>query len=337
MVHKPFPVPHPQERDNRQRYVDDINKFMVITQHCRYDIEQYEEGRAIRREYTNDVPDESVICINKESVELSNIDNFSFPESMLDQLISKPISDIMNGDCAIRSRRQVECSLSQYKQFTVHIFMYDDEHVLLLKRTHDSGIYRAGTLTMVQGHVGTDDYMLFEEKAGKTLYDVAVYSAMREFSEEVIHDFRKPDLEKMVRSAKTIALINTNITTEHYGLTFLVKLDCDELSRHVRTTGEPNKHSVELIERVTLYKHVYDFDPLVLEVLKFEPVASELCGDMLDYVSGQVQRNVKKTDVLHVLDNVKKMIVEDDDLNDKYIASKYEELALAIKDKMDLC
>ena len=222
-------------------------------------------------------PNERILCIKRKKTHYDNFGSVAQRVSMKDGLITmtsniyglefhKSLSD---NDICIQPRGIAEDN-EKYKQFIVQMYVRNASNTkaVLLRRLADN------MLTPIQGHAGLPDGIDNEHSYLDldSLYNNLYYNVCKETREEVTGIM--PLISMYHDRFRFAYFLNDDINSRyHVACTFTLVLDDDVLDRALSsiTSGEPEKHKVEIVDLTRIDKYE-PIDPWLHALLNMERV-----------------------------------------------------------------
>ena len=222
-------------------------------------------------------PNERILCIKRKKTHYDNFGSVAQRVSMRDGLITMTSNiyglefhrSLSDNDICIQPRGIAEDN-EKYKQFIVQAYVRNvsNTKAVLLRRLADN------MLTPIQGHAGVPDGVDNEHSYLDldSLYNNLYYNVCKETREEVTGIM--PLISMYHDRFRFAYFLNDDINSRyHVACTFTLVLDDDVLDRALPsiTSGEPEKHKVEIVDltRIDRYEPI---DPWLRALLNMERV-----------------------------------------------------------------
>lgn len=222
-------------------------------------------------------PNERILCIKRKKTHYDNFGSVAQRVSMRDGLITMTSNiyglefhrSLSDNDICIQPRGVAEDN-EKFKQFIVQMYVRNASNTkaVLLRRLADN------MLTPIQGHAGLPDGIDNEHSYLDldSLYNNLYYNVCKETREEVTGIM--PLISMYHDRFRFAYFLNDDINSRyHVACTFTLVLDDDVLDRALPsiTSGEPEKHKVEIVDltRIDRYEPI---DPWLRALLDMERV-----------------------------------------------------------------
>lgn len=222
-------------------------------------------------------PNERILCIKRKKTHYDNFGSVAQRVSMRDGLITMTSNiyglefhrSLSDNDICIQPRGVAEDN-EKFKQFIVQMYVRNASNTkaVLLRRLADN------MLTPIQGHAGVPDGVDNEHSYLDldSLYNNLYYNVCKETREEVTGIM--PLISMYHDRFRFAYFLNDDINSRyHVACTFTLVLDDDVLDRALPsiTSGEPEKHKVEIVDltRIDRYEPI---DPWLRALLNMERV-----------------------------------------------------------------
>ena len=222
-------------------------------------------------------PNERILCIKRKKTHYDNFGSVAQRVSMRDGLITMTSNiyglefhrSLSDNDICIQPRGIAEDN-EKYKQFIVQAYVRNisNTKAVLLRRLADN------MLTPIQGHAGVPDGVDNEHSYLDldSLYNNLYYNVCKETREEVTGIM--PLISMYHDRFQFAYFLNDDINSRyHVACTFTLVLDDDVLDRALPsiTSGEPEKHKVEIVDLTRIDKYE-PIDPWLRALLNMERV-----------------------------------------------------------------
>nr|DAR84703.1 MAG TPA: hypothetical protein [Caudoviricetes sp.] len=222
-------------------------------------------------------PNERILCIKRKKTHYDNFGSVAQRVSMRDGLITMTSNiyglefhrSLSDNDICIQPRGIAEDN-EKYKQFIVQMYVRNASNTkaVLLRRLADN------MLTPIQGHAGLPDGIDNEHSYLDldSLYNNLYYNVCKETREEVTGIM--PLISMYHDRFRFAYFLNDDINSRyHVACTFTLVLDDDVLDRALPsiTSGEPEKHKVEIVDLTRIDKYE-PIDPWLRALLDMERV-----------------------------------------------------------------
>ena len=222
-------------------------------------------------------PNERILCIKRKKTHYDNFGSVAQRVSMRDGLITMTSNiyglefhrSLSDNDICIQPRSVAEDN-EKFKQFIVQMYVRNTSNTkaVLLRRLADN------MLTPIQGHAGLPDGIDNEHSYLDldSLYNNLYYNVCKETREEVTGIM--PLISMYHDRFRFAYFLNDDINSRyHVACTFTLVLDDDVLDRALPsiTSGEPEKHKVEIVDLTRIDKYE-PIDPWLRALLKMERV-----------------------------------------------------------------
>lgn len=222
-------------------------------------------------------PNERILCIKRKKTHYDNFGSVAQRVSMRDGLITMTSNiyrlefhrSLSDNDICIQPRGVAEDN-EKFKQFIVQMYVRNASNTkaVLLRRLADN------MLTPIQGHAGLPDGIDNEHSYLDldSLYNNLYYNVCKETREEVTGIM--PLISMYHDRFQFAYFLNDDINSRyHVACTFTLVLDDDVLDRALPsiTSGEPEKHKVEIVDLIRIDKYE-PIDPWLRALLNMERV-----------------------------------------------------------------